>query len=38
MGYDYLECGICKLCRNEECPVLAKYLCQLDFVMRILWE
>lgn len=33
LGYDYLECGICKLCRDEGCPELAKYLCQLDFVL-----
>lgn len=33
LGYDYRECGVCKLCRDEGCPELAKYLCQLDFVM-----
>lgn len=33
LGYDYLECGICKLCRDEGCPELAKYLCRLDFVL-----
>lgn len=33
LGYDYHECGICKLCRDEGCPELAKYLCRLDFVM-----
>lgn len=32
LGYDYLECGICKLCRAEGCPELAKYLCRLDFM------
>lgn len=32
LGYDYLECGICKLCRDEGCFELAKYLCKLDFV------
>lgn len=32
LGYDYLECGICKLCRDEGCPELAKYLCRLDFM------
>ena len=32
LGYDYLECGICKLCRDEGCPELAKYLCELDFM------
>lgn len=33
LGYDYRECGVCKLCQDEGCPELAKYLCQLDFVM-----
>lgn len=33
LGYDYLECGICKLCRDEGCFELAKYLCGLDFVL-----
>lgn len=33
LGYDYLECGVCKLCRDEGCPELAKYLCRLDFVL-----
>ncbi|MBQ4522686.1 MAG: L-2-amino-thiazoline-4-carboxylic acid hydrolase [Lachnospiraceae bacterium] len=33
LGYDYHECGVCKLCRDEGCPELAKYLCQLDFVL-----
>lgn len=32
LGYDYLECGICKLCRDEGCPELAKYLCKLDYL------
>lgn len=32
LGYDYWECGICKLCRAEGCPELARYLCQLDFL------
>lgn len=32
LGYDYLECGICKLCRDEGCPELAKYLCHLDYL------
>lgn len=32
LGYDYLECGICKLCRDEGCPELAKYLCRLDYM------
>lgn len=33
LGYNYYECGVCKLCRDEECFYLAKYLCQLDFVL-----
>lgn len=33
LGYDYWECGICKLCQDEGCPELAKYLCQLDFLL-----
>ncbi|MCM1524765.1 MAG: L-2-amino-thiazoline-4-carboxylic acid hydrolase [Ruminococcus sp.] len=33
LGYDYTECGICKLCRDEGCPELAGYLCRLDFVL-----
>ena len=28
LGYDYHECGICKLCKDEGCPQLAVYLCQ----------
>ncbi len=32
LGYDYLECGICKLCQDEGCTELAKYLCRLDFM------
>ncbi len=32
LGYDYLECGICKLCRDEGCPEYAKYLCKLDYL------
>lgn len=32
LGYDYLECGICKLCRDEGVPELAKYLCRLDYM------
>ena len=31
-GFDYHECGVCKLCRDEGCPELAKYLCRLDFM------
>ena len=32
-GLDYHECGVCKLCRDEGCPELAKYLCRLDFLL-----
>ncbi|WP_461811412.1 L-2-amino-thiazoline-4-carboxylic acid hydrolase [Faecalimonas sp.] len=32
LGYDYLECGICKLCHDESCPQFAKYLCRLDYM------
>ena len=33
LGYDYSECGICKICRDEGCFELAKYLCQLDYLI-----
>lgn len=33
LGYDYHECGIVKLCKDEGCPELAKYLCRLDFLL-----
>ena len=33
MGYDYLECGVCKLCKDEGCFNLAKYLCKLDYLL-----
>lgn len=33
LGYDYLECGICKLCKDEGFSELAKYLCRMDFVL-----
>lgn len=33
LGYDYYECGICKICKDEGCPELAKHLCKLDFMM-----
>lgn len=33
LGYDYHECGICKLCKDEGCPQLAAYLCQMDYVL-----
>lgn len=32
LGYNYYECGICKLCKDEKCFELAKYLCKLDFL------
>ena len=32
-GFDYLECGVCKLCRDEGCPELAKHLCRLDYML-----
>lgn len=31
-GFDYHECGVCKLCQDEGCPEYAKYLCRLDFM------
>ena len=31
-GFDYKECGVCKLCRDEGCPEFAKYLCRLDYM------
>ena len=33
LGYNYTECGICKLCRDEGCPELAKYMCRLDYII-----
>ena len=33
LGYDYHECGICKICRDEGCFELAKYLCRLDYII-----
>lgn len=33
LGYNYSQCGICKLCQDEHCFELAKYLCQLDYVI-----
>ena len=33
LGYNYHECGICKICADEGCPELAKYLCKLDYVI-----
>lgn len=32
-GYDYTECGVCKLFQDEGAFELAKYVCRLDFVM-----
>lgn len=32
-GFDYRECGVCKLCQDEGCPEYAKYLCRLDFMI-----
>ena len=32
-GLDYRECGVCKLCADEGCPELAKYLCSLDHLL-----
>ncbi len=32
LGYDYLECGVCKLFNDEGCPNLAKYICRLDYM------
>lgn len=31
-GFDYHECGVCKLCKEEGCFHLAKYLCRLDYM------
>ena len=33
LGYDYHNCGICNLCRDEGCFEQAKYLCRMDFVL-----
>ena len=33
LGYDYTECGVVKLCRDEGCPELAPWLCRMDFVL-----
>ena len=32
-GFNYHQCGVCKLCRDEGCPELAKYLCSLDYML-----
>ena len=33
LGYNYYECGICKICKDEGVPELAKYLCKLDYLL-----
>lgn len=33
LGYDYHECGVCKLCKDEGCPELAQYMCRMDYVL-----
>lgn len=33
LGYEYYECGICKICSDEGCPELAKYMCRFDYVI-----
>lgn len=33
LGYDYLECGACKLCKDEGCPEITQYICRMDFVL-----
>ncbi len=33
LGYDYTQCGVCKLCRDEGCFALAHYLCRLDYAL-----
>lgn len=33
LGYNYFECGICKLCKDEGCLEIAKYLCRLDYIL-----
>ena len=32
-GYDYYECGVCKLFKDEGAFNLAKYVCKLDYGM-----
>ena len=32
-GFDYRECGALKLCRDQGCPELARYLCRLDYML-----
>ena len=33
LGYDYKECGVVKLCKDEGCLELARWLCKMDFVL-----
>lgn len=33
LGYDYHECGVVKLCRDEGCPELAEYICRFDYLL-----
>ncbi len=33
LGYDYTKCGVCDLCRDEDCYELAHYLCKLDYML-----
>ncbi|MBR1597889.1 MAG: L-2-amino-thiazoline-4-carboxylic acid hydrolase [Lachnospiraceae bacterium] len=33
LGYEYYECGICKICQDEGCPELARYMCRLDYLI-----
>ena len=33
LGYNYFECGICKICRDEGVFERAQYLCKLDFLL-----
>lgn len=33
LAFDFTECGICKLCRDEGCFELAHCLCTLDFML-----
>lgn len=33
VGYDFLACGSCKLCKAENCPELTHYLCNLHYLL-----
>ncbi len=33
MAMNYTRCGICKLCKDENCFELAKYMCKLDYIL-----